>query len=149
MGHSTRILLMILLPFYGQFFHFNLLVILPGDSTPFNRLYTYSNRPASPYITVVREGSVQLNLPELTPNCPSDQLPPSSQWFEEIRCGRTTPNSLETALWACFPIRHSGSRRFGEVELPPSHSNLPCRPASPFVTVVRGGSVWSNHPKLT
>ena len=62
---------------------------------------THSNlpcRPASPYITVVREGSVQLNLPELTPNCPSDQLPPSSQWFEEVRCGRTTPNSLKIAL---------------------------------------------------
>ena len=30
-------------------------------------------RPASPYITVVREGSVRLNLPELTPNCPSER----------------------------------------------------------------------------
>ena len=62
---------------------------------------TNSNLPcrrSSPYITVVPEGSVQLNLPELTLNYPSDQLSPSSQWFEEVRCGRTTPNPLETAL---------------------------------------------------
>ena len=30
-----------------------------------------------------------------------------------------------------------------------THSNLPCRPASPFITVVRGGSVWSNRPELS
>ena len=64
---------------------------------------------------------MQLNLPELTPNCPSGQLPPSAQWFEWVRCGRTAR----------------------------THSNLPCRPASPFVTVVRGGSVGSTYPKLT
>jgi len=64
---------------------------------------------------------VQLNLLELTPNFPSGQLSPSSQWFKWVRCGRTAPNSL----------------------------NLPCRPASRFVTVIRGGSVYSNLPKLT
>ena len=126
---------------------------------------------------MVREGSVQLNLPELTSNCPSDKLPPSSQWFEEVRsgrttqnclkklpcspaspsgewfeevwCGRTTPYSLEPAQQACFPICHSGSKRFGVVEPPQTYSNLPCRPASPFVTVVPGGSVWSNCHELT
>ena len=30
-----------------------------------------------------------------------------------------------------------------------THSNLPCRPSSPSITVVRGGSVWSNGPELT
>ena len=85
---------------------------------------TYLNlpcRPASPYIAVVRGGSVQLNLPELTPNYPSGPLPPSSQWFEGVRCCETAPNSLEPS----------------------------CRPASPFVTVVRVCSVQSNLPQLT
>ena len=78
-------------------------------------------RPASPYSTVVRGGSVQSNLPELTANYLSGQLPTSSQCFEGVWCGRTAPKSLK----------------------------LSCRPASPFVTVVRGGSVGSNRPKLT
>ena len=43
----------------------------------------------------------------------------------------------------------SGSRRFGGVDLPQTHSNVPCRPVSPFVTVLREGSVSSNFPKLT
>ena len=40
-----------------------------------------------------------------------------------------------------YPLYHSGSRRFGVVEPPWTHSKLPCRPASPFITVVRGGSI--------
>ena len=28
-------------------------------------------------------------------------------------------------------------------------SNLPCRPTSPFITVVRGDSVWTNRPELS
>ena len=61
----------------------------------------------------------------------------------------TSPNSLQTALQASFPLLNSGSSGFGVVEPPRTHSNLPCRPASPFVTVVQGGSVGSNYPKLT
>jgi len=156
---------------------------------------------------VVRGGLDQSNPFELTPNCTSGQLPPSSssQWFEGVRCGRTVPkltrtfpvgmlpptsqwfgevrcsrtssNSLQTALQASFPLHHSGSkgfgvvepprtqsnlpckaciplhhsssRRFGVFEPPQTHSNLPCGPASPFVTVIRGGSVYSNLPRLT
>ena len=99
--------------------------------------------------TEVRRDSVWSNHPELTRTCPIGLLPPAAKWFEEVRCGRTTPNSLKTALWACFPLYHSGSRRFSVVEPPQTHSNLPCRHASPSITVVRGGSAWSNHPKLT
>ena len=40
------------------------------------------------------------------------------------------------------------SQWFGVVEPPRTHSNLLCKPASPFVTVVRGCSVWSNRPEL-
>ena len=97
--------------------------------------------------TVVRGDSVWSNHPELTRTCPIGLLPPAAKWFEEVRCGRTTPNSLKTALWACFPLYHSGSRRFSVVEPPQTHSNLPCRHASPCITVVRGGSEWSNHPE--
>ena len=96
--------------------------------------------------TVVRGDSVWSNHPELTRTCPIGLLPPAAKWFEEVRCGRNTPNSLKTALWACFPLYHSGSRRFSVVEPPQTHSNLPCRHASPCITVVRGGSAWSNHP---
>ena len=123
-------------------------------------------RPTSPFITVVPGGSVWTNRPklsrtcpvglltpssqwfgevpsnrpELSRTCPVGLLLPSSQWFGEVRCVRTTPNSLEPALSARFPLHHSGSGRFGVVEPPRTHSNLPCRPASPFITVVRGGS---------
>ena len=75
-------------------------------------------RPASPCITVVQGGSVRSNHPELTRNCPIGLPPNASHWFVEVQCGRTTPNSLETALQACFPLHHSGSRRFGTVEPP-------------------------------
>ena len=111
-------------------------------------------RPASPFITVVRGGSGRSNRTTLTPTFPVRSnrptrtfpvglLPPTAQWFEEVRCSRTFPNSLQTALEARFTLQHSGSRRFGEVEPHQTHSNLPCRPASPFVTVFRGGSVQS------
>ena len=53
------------------------------------------------------------NHPEVTRTCPVVLFPPSSQWFEEVRCGP-----------------------------PRTHSNLPCGPVSPFITVVLGGSVW-------
>ena len=112
---------------------------------------------------------------ELSRTCPVGLLHPSSQWFGEVRCGRTAPNSVEPALSARFPLHHSGLGRFGVVEPPRTQSNLPCRPAylhhsgsgrfgvveprtqsnlpcrpaSPFITVVRGGSVWSNRPELT
>ena len=111
---------------------------------------------ASPFSTVVRVGSVWSNRPELTRTFPVGLLPHLSQWFEEVRCSRTTPTLLEPSLSACLPFRHSGPRRFGVVDLPRAHSNLPFthstlpfRPASPFSTVVRVGSVWSNRPELT
>jgi len=93
---------------------------------------THSNlpcRPASPFVTVIRGGSVYSNLPKLTRTFPVGQLPPTSQWFEEVRCSQTSSNSLQTTLQASFPLRHSGSRKFGWVEPPQTHSNLPCRPA--------------------
>ena len=106
-------------------------------------------RPASPFITVVRGGSgrsnrtkltptfpVRSNRPKLTRTFPVGLLPPTSQWFEDVRCSRTFPNSLQTALEARLTLQHTGSRRFGEVEPHQTHSNLPCRPASPFVTVL-------------
>jgi len=92
---------------------------------------------------------VYSNLPKLTRTFPVGLLPPTSQWFEKVRCSRTSSNSLQTALHASFPLHHSGLRRFGVVEPPQTHSNLPCRPASPFITVVRGGSERSNRTKLT
>ena len=134
---------------------------------------THSNlpcRPASPFVTVVRGGSVGSNYPKLTPTFPVGLFSPLLQCFEKVRCIRTSPNSLEpnsqleplnirstVILWrkvdialALFrdqlDIRHSGSRRFGGVEPPQTHSNVPCRPVSPFVTVIRGGSVYSNLP---
>ena len=55
-------------------------------------------RPASPSSTVVRGGSVWSNHLEHTRNFPVDLLPQAEKWFEEVRCGRTTPNSFETAL---------------------------------------------------
>ena len=128
----------------------------------FEPLRTHSNlpsRPASPCITVVREGSVWSNRPklsrtcpvgmlppsshiregsawsnchELSRTCPVGLLPPSSQCFGKVRCVRTAPNSLEPALSARFPLHHSGSGRFSIVEPPRTQSNLPCRPASPL-----------------
>ena len=58
------------------------------------------------------------NLPERTRTFPVSRHPPSSQWFEEVRCGRTAPT-------------------------------LPCSPASPFFTVIGGGSLYSNLSELT
>ena len=114
-------------------------------------------RPASPCFTevwcgpeLIRNCPVGLHHSEVrcgsTRNCPVGLLPPASQWFEEVWCGRTTPNSLETAF---FLKQQSGLRRVGVVEPPRTHSKVPCRPASPCSTVVRGGLVWSNHPELT
>ena len=125
---------------------------------------------------MTQRGSVWSNSPEPTGTCPVGPLPPASQWFGEVRCVRTTLNSLEPALSARFPLHHSGSgrfgmveppqtqsnlpcrpaspfitclRRFGVVEPPRTQSNLPCRPASPFITVLREGSVCSNRSELT
>ena len=41
---------------------------------------------------------VWLNHTELTRNCPVGLLPHAEKLFEEVRCGRTTLNSFETAL---------------------------------------------------
>ena len=87
--------------------------------------------------------------PQTHSKLPCSPSSPAGKWFEEVWCGRTTPYSLEPAQQACFPLHDSGSKRFGVVEQPQAYSNLPCRPASPFVTVVPGGSVWSNRHKLT
>ena len=64
-----------------------------------------------------------------------------SQWFKEVRCGRTTPNSLQPTL---NPLHHSGSLRFGLVEPPQTHWYLPCRPASPFIPEVWCGRTTPN-----
>ena len=107
------------------------------------------------------------NHPELTRN---GLLPHAEKWFDEVRSGRTTSNSLVPTLLASFPLHHRGlvwsnhpeltqtypvgmhplhhssSLRFGPVEPPRTHLKLHCSPASPLV---RGGSVWSNNLKLT
>ena len=51
-----------------------------------------------PISKVVRLSSVMSNHTELSRTCPVVILPPASQWFEEVRCGRTTPNSLELTM---------------------------------------------------
>ena len=43
-------------------------------------------------------GLVWSNHPELIRNSPVGLFPLATQWFEEVWCGRTTLNSLETAL---------------------------------------------------
>ena len=126
------------------------------------------------------------NLLELHPHRDSKVYRLLSHEFGVVRLYRTFSNYISSGdtrcagcnmHWfgeACFPLHHSGSRRFGVVEPPRTHSKLPCRPASssrfeevrcgrttpnsleltcrpasPCITVVRGGSVWSNLPKLT
>ena len=66
-----------------------------------NLPFTHSTlpfRPASAFITVVPVGSVWSNRPELTRTFPVSLFPHLSQWFEEVRWGRTTPNSLQRSL---------------------------------------------------
>ena len=92
---------------------------------------------------------VHSNHPELMRNCPVGLLRHESQWFIDVRSGLTTPSSLETAFEASLPLHHSGSRVLCAIEPPKTHSKLPCRPASPCITVVRGCCVLSNHPKHT
>ena len=105
---------------------------------------------------------------------PVGLLPQEAKWLEEVWCGRTTPNSLETALSARFPLHqsgsrrfgvvkpsnhpeltrnclvgllpmhHSGSMRFGGVQQPQTHSQLPYRPASPASQEVRCGRTTLN-----
>ena len=55
-------------------------------------------RPESPSSKVVQGISAWSNHPELTRNCPVGLTPLAAKWFEEVRCGRTTPVSLETVL---------------------------------------------------
>ena len=86
---------------------------------------------------MVLGGGFDLTEPPRTTGCSSHHS--SSRGFKEVRCSRTSPNTLATALQASFPLHHSSSRGFGVVEPPRIHSNLPCRPASPFITVVLGG----------
>ena len=111
----------------------------------------YSNLPcklASPYITVVRREFGAIEPPQTHSKLLFTQASPFITMVEMVRCGRTTPNSFQPPLWACFPLCHSDSRRFGVFKPHQTHSNLPCRPTSPFVTVIRGGSMYSNLPKL-
>ena len=86
--------------------------------------------------------SVWSNHPELTRNRPVGLIPPAAQWFEEVRCGRTTLNSLETTCRpasSCITVveppelnrnRHVGmlplqqSSRLGNM-CPISHRNYP------------------------
>ena len=134
---------------------------------------THSNlpcRPASPCITVVRGGLVWSKCSELTGTCPVGLLPPASQRFGMVEPPRTHSNvpcmpaspfitvvrggsvwSKRSELTGTCPVGllPPASQRFGVVEPPRTHSNLPCMPASPFITVVRGGSVWLNCSELT
>ena len=72
--------------------------------TPFGGVeppQTHSNvpcRPVSPFVTVLRGGSVYSNLPERTRFFPVGLFPHSSPWFEEVRWGRTAPNTLQRSL---------------------------------------------------
>ena len=63
--------------------------------------------------------------------------------------GRGGEFRIDTAKEMECRHNYSSLRRFGVVEPPRTHLKLPCRPYSPCSTVVRGGSVWSNHPELT
>ena len=45
---------------------------------------------------------------------------------------------------ALYTFLLSGSRRFGVVEPPQTHWNLPCRPASLFITEVLNGQTTLN-----
>ena len=119
--------------------------VVRGRSVCLNRPKLTRTCPVG-FIKVVRGGSVRSNRSELTRTSPEGLLPPTSQWLEVVRCSRTFPNSLKTALEACFPFHHSGSRRFDVVEPPRTHAFLP---ASPFVTVIQGGSVYLNLTELT
>ena len=65
----------------------------------------------------------------------------------EFRGGAVWSNNQERT--PNFPVDQAVSRRFGEVEPPRTRSKLPYRPSSQSITVVRWGSVWSNHPKCT
>ena len=78
-------------------------------------------------------------------------------WFERVPGGSTSPNLFEPLWQRGMQAYREGSiefgrfeyTRFGVVEPPRTHSKLPFRPASPFITVVQVGSVWSNRPELT
>ena len=71
---------------------------------------------------------------------------PSFPFITVVRGGSVWSNYPE--LTRTFPIRllFPSSQWFGVVKLPRTHSNLSCTPSVPFITVVRGGSVWSNYP---
>ena len=70
------------------------------------------------YLSCLKSPSSGVTSPR---NFPVHLLPQATKWFEEVRRGRTTPNSLETAS----------------------------SPSSKLSTVVRCSLVWSNHPELT
>ena len=67
----------------------------------------------------------------------------SSGWFD---CAEPSPT---TSLQGIQGAICTSWMRFKHIEPHRTQSNLPCRPAYPFITVVRGGSVWSNRPELT
>ena len=74
-------------------------------------------------------------------NRPVGLLPQEQKWLEDVWCGRTTLNSLETAFYL---TQKSGSRRLGLVEPPRTHWNLPRWPPSPFITEVWCGRTTLN-----
>ena len=55
-------------------------------------------KPRGIHTNLDRGGTVWSNHPEHTLNCLVGLLSPASLWFEAVWCGRTTPNSLETAM---------------------------------------------------
>ena len=74
---------------------------------------------------------------------------PTSPCMTVVQGGSVWSNHTEltqTYPVGMHPMHYSSSLRFGLVEPPRTHLKLHCRPC---ITVVRGGSVWSNHLKLT
>ena len=64
-----------------------------------------------------------------------------------VRGGSTFPNLFEPLSSRENKDHRIISHEFGVVQLFRTCSN--CRPTSPYITVVRGDLVWSNHPELT
>ena len=64
---------------------------------------------------------------ELTRNCPVGLLPPAAKWFEDVQCGRTTPNSRRL----CTPkLPCPAANWFEEVRCGPTTPNS-CMHAGP------------------
>ena len=93
--------------------------------------------PGSPSQMVVREGSKELNHPELMSYYPVHPVPSFKWWFEKVRRGSTIPRSFgtnpnlcQTTLYIRFPQSSGVSSRFEGVEPTHTHVKLTCTPRS-------------------